>query len=79
MLASPLRYPGGKGKLYDFFAQLLQHNGLQNCHYCEPYAGGAGLALRLLSTGLVERVSLNDIAEAIAAFWISALNQNQEM
>lgn len=79
MLGSPLRYPGGKAKLFDFFVQLLQHNRIRDCHYCEPYAGGAGLALKLLSTGLVERISLNDADEAIWAFWFSALKYNREM
>lgn len=79
MLASPLRYPGGKAKLFDFFVELIQHNAIRDCHYCEPYAGGAGLALKLLSTGLVERISLNDVDEAIWAFWVSALTHNREM
>lgn len=79
MLGSPLRYPGGKAKLFEFFAKLIQGNALQSCHYCEPYAGGAGLALRLLSTGLVERISLNDADEAIWAFWAAALLENDEL
>jgi DNA adenine methylase len=78
MISSPLRYPGGKGRLFDFFGQLISHNGLQGCHYCEPYAGGAGLALKLLSSGLVDRISLNDVDEAIWAFWHSALEYNAE-
>lgn len=79
MLVSPLRYPGGKAKLFNFFANLLQHNQIRECHYCEPYAGGAGLALKLLSSGLVQQVSLNDVDEAIWAFWISALQHNNEL
>lgn len=79
MLVSPLRYPGGKAKLYPFFAELIRHNKIDECHYCEPYAGGAGLALNLLSTGLVERISLNDADEAIWAFWFSALTENAEL
>ena len=79
MIISPLRYPGGKGKLFEFFATLLRHNGIRDCHYCEPYAGGAGLALKLLSSGLVDRISLNDVDESIWAFWVSVLNHNKEM
>lgn len=78
MLSSPLRYPGGKAKLFLFFANLLHMNNLPNQHYCEPYAGGAGLALKLLSSGIVERISLNDVDEAISAFWVSALYHNKE-
>jgi DNA adenine methylase len=79
MILSPLRYPGGKAKLFEFFAALLRYNRVVGCHYCEPYAGGAGLALKLLSAGLVERVSLNDVDEAIWAFWVSVLQHNKEM
>ncbi|MDH2326023.1 DNA adenine methylase [Cereibacter sp. SYSU M97828] len=79
MLASPLRYPGGKGKLFPFFAELMSHNKIRECHYCEPYAGGAGLALKLLSSGLVDRISLNDVDDAIWAFWFSALTYNSEL
>ena len=79
MLVSPLRYPGGKAKLFSFFADLIRHNALGGHCYCEPYAGGGGLALRLLSTGLVDRIELNDLDEAIWAFWFSALNMNREL
>ncbi len=79
MLISPLRYPGGKAKLFNFFVSLIQQNKLFRCRYCEPYAGGAGLALKLLSSGLVESVALNDVDEAIWAFWISALDHNREL
>ena len=48
-------------------------------HYCEPYAGGAGLALKLVSTGLVDHVSLNDIDEAVWAFWFCVLEENYEL
>lgn len=77
MLISPLRYPGGKAKLYPFFAELIKRNKLIGSEYCEPYAGGAGLAIRLLANGFVEKISINDIDQSIYAFWISAL-QNTE-
>ncbi len=73
MLYSPLRYPGGKAKLFSFFAGLINDNSLFGAEYCEAYAGGAGLAIQLLSHGYVERVSINDIDRTIYAFWISAL------
>jgi DNA adenine methylase len=79
MLVSPLRYPGGKAKLLNFFVSLIKHNNLLGCRYCEPYAGGAGLALKLLSGGFVESVRLNDVDSAIWAFWYSALEHNREL
>ncbi|MBB4465427.1 DNA adenine methylase [Rhizobium leguminosarum] len=75
MLASPLRYPGGKAKLFYYFTEVIGLNGLFNRTYCEPYAGGAGLALKLLSAGFVNRIAINDIDESIYAFWKSVLEQ----
>jgi DNA adenine methylase len=74
VLTSPLRYPGGKAKLFNFFIELLKENCLFPETYCEPYAGGAGLALRLLSSGFVDNICLNDIDSSICAFWTSALH-----
>jgi len=49
---SPLRYPGGKAAIAGFFASVLSSNKIgRNGVYCEPYAGGAGVALTLLLTG----------------------------
>lgn len=79
MLTSPLRYPGGKAKLFPYFSALLKQNGFSLNHYCEPYAGGAGLALKLVSCGLVDHAFLNDIDEAVWAFWTSALHHNEEL
>src|ERR1700687_5076262 len=73
MITSPLRYPGGKAKLFPFFSELIRENGLYGARYCEPYAGGAGLAIRLLTNGFVERVAINDVDQSIYAFWTSAL------
>ena len=54
---SPLRYPGGKGKLARFVADVIRSNDLQDGSYVEPYAGGAGVAFELLLTGIVRRVA----------------------
>lgn len=66
---SPLRYPGGKGLLGDFVGSLIA-----DCHprptcYVEPFAGGAGVGLRLLYDEHVESIVLNDLDPGIAAFW----------
>jgi DNA adenine methylase len=73
MITSPLRYPGGKAKLFPYFTALIRENRLFGGEYCEPYAGGAGLAIKLLINGFVDRVSINDIDQSIYAFWVSAL------
>jgi DNA adenine methylase len=79
MLLSPLRYPGGKGKLFQYFTEIVKENDLFRATYCEPYAGGAGLALKLLSAGFVERVSLNDIDETIYSFWSSTVGSTDAL
>lgn len=76
---SPLRYPGGKTCLYDLAARILRINRLERCHYAEPYAGGAGLALSLLFEGHVAAVHLNDLDRTIWAFWTSVLDRTDEL
>ncbi|MDR2854648.1 MAG: DNA adenine methylase [Methanomicrobiales archaeon] len=71
---SPLRYPGGKTKLYDYVKKLLEFNGLSTkTTYVEPFAGGAGLAIKLLLSGDVERIIINDLDPAVYSFWKSIL------
>ena len=72
---SPLRYPGGKGKLARFMAAVVRTNGLSDGRYIEPFAGGAGIAWELLITGVVRRVMVNDISPHVSAFWTSVLRQ----
>ena len=52
---SPLRYPGGKSSLNELMKDVLRHNSLRLCTYAEPFAGGCGLALRLMFEGMVSR------------------------
>ncbi len=79
MTVSPLRYPGGKAKLFPFFSQLINSNSLFGCHYCEPYAGGAGLALKLLVDGFVDSAAINDIDCGIFSFWKSVFHTPDEL
>ena len=76
---SPLRYPGGKGKLARFMTEIVRSNGLSDGRYVEPYAGGAAVAWELLLTGVVRRVSINDISLPIFAFWQSVLDSTDEL
>ncbi len=70
---SPLRYPGGKGKISRFIESIVRLNGLSDGRYVEPYAGGAAIAWELLLTGVVRRVSINDISRPIYSFWNAVL------
>lgn len=76
---TPLRYPGGKSRLYDFLVKLLECNGLTDCVYVEPFAGGAGLALSLLLRGNVREVLINDLDYSIYSFWHCVLNEPEQL
>lgn len=73
---SPLRYPGGKAKLADFLIQVLKANRLSQPHYVEPYAGGAGAALRLLAEEYVSTITINDADPRIRCFWQAITTYN---
>lgn len=73
---SPLRYPGGKATLFNFFSTLLRENNLIGYDYAEPYAGGSGLALKLLMKEYVATIHINDLDVSIYSFWHSILNHN---
>jgi DNA adenine methylase len=75
---SPLRYPGGKAKLGPYFARILANQSTPIITYAEPYAGGAGAGLYLLSEGYVDRLLINDLNPGIAAFWRSILHSTGE-
>ncbi len=74
---SPLRYPGGKAVLFKFLSEVIIENGLQDCVYVEPYAGGAGASLKLLFSEHVESILICDVDSHIFAFWHSILHQTK--
>lgn len=76
---SPLRYPGGKGKLTDFMKLVFRENLLCDGYYVEPYAGGASLAVALLLNEYATRVVINDLDRSIYAFWHSVVNRTDEL
>ena len=78
MFYSPLRYPGGKGKILSFMIDLIKLNKLENIEYVEPYVGGAAVALGLLLNNMVSKIYINDSDKAIYAFWDSVLNYTDE-
>lgn len=72
---SPLRYPGGKNCIFPFVSSLIAENGLMGCKYIEPYAGGAGLALRLLFEEYAGTIVINDLDPLVHAFWCMCVNE----
>jgi len=67
--STPLRYPGGKQKIFSFIKEIIELNGLAGIEYAEPYAGGAGVAIELLLNNIVKKIYLNDTSIAIYSFW----------
>ena len=76
---TPLRYPGGKGKLVPYIKEIFEANGLVDGVYVEPYAGGAGVALELVLHEYVKKVYINDISQGVAAFWRSVLDDTDTL
>ena len=72
---SPLRYPGGKGKLEPFMEAIIRRLGHENGIYIEPFAGGAGIAIRLLEKNIVSEIVINDYDKRIYSFWRAMLSE----
>lgn len=72
--ATPLRYPGGKGRLGPWLARLMRYNRISGGWYVEPYAGGAGAAVFLLLRGYVDHIVINDLDPVVHAFWSAVLD-----
>ncbi|MEW4402890.1 DNA adenine methylase [Enterococcus sp. AN402] len=74
---SPLRYPGGKATLAGFFEDLITQLGLHCPTYVEPYAGGAGAGVALLQENIIDQLVINDINNAVYAFWHCVKHENE--
>ena len=77
MFYSPLRYPGGKGKLAPFIGMLIEEYGHKGGTYIEPFAGGAAVAIELLEKGIVSQVVINDLDKGIYSFWRAILTDTE--
>lgn len=76
---SPLRYPGGKSKIYEKVKTLIENNKLGNRTYVEPFAGGFGLGIGLLYDNIVQTAVLNDFDSHIYHFWFSVFHHTDEL
>lgn len=76
---TPLRYPGGKGKLAAYVKEIIRENKLFDGEYVEPYAGGAAIALELLLQEYVSKVHINDLSQPVYSFWKAVLNDTEEL
>jgi DNA adenine methylase len=77
--SSPLRYPGGKGKIANYVKLVMLENDLVGREYVEPYAGGASVALSLLFEDYVPHIHINDLNSGVHAFWQAALLRTEEL
>lgn len=77
--SSPLRYPGGKASLYPLFLSIVRANHLSERRYVEPYSGGCGLGLSLLTSGVMTRLHINDVDRSIWSFWNAVLNHTDDL
>lgn len=76
---SPLRYPGGKTQLAPFVIEILRENELFYGSYIEPFAGGCGIAWKLLLDAYVSEIHINDIDPSIYSFWASVLRRTDDL
>jgi DNA adenine methylase len=76
---TPLRYPGGKGKLAAYVKEIIRDNKLFDGEYVEPYAGGAAIGLELLFHEYVARIHINDLSQPVYSFWKAVLNDTEEL
>ena len=75
MFYSPLRYPGGKGKLASFMEYMIDQLDHRGGTYIEPFAGGAGIAIELLQRNVVSKIVINDYDKGIWSFWKAILTE----
>src|ERR1700682_478813 len=76
---TPLRYPGGKGKLAEYVKEIIRANKLYDGEYVEPYAGGAAIGLELMFQEYVRQIRMNDVSRHVYSFWQSIINETDEL
>lgn len=76
---TPIRYPGGKTKIYPLVKGIIDENGFGNRTYAEAFAGGAGLAMKLLLKGDVPSIIINDLDRAVYCMWDSIVNRSEDL
>lgn len=75
MYRTPLRYPGGKGKISYLLSRIINKTESPCERYIEPFAGGAGVAISLLLEGVVSEIVINDYDLGIYSFWKAILEE----
>lgn len=65
-LRSPIKYPGGKRKL---FAEINQRLPAGSFKYAEPFFGGGSIGLQLAGEGRLTRLVAGEACGPVRAFW----------
>lgn len=78
-MPTPLRYPGGKQRIWKAVAALIRSNMEEDCEYVEPFCGGAGIAVELLNHKVVRKIHLNDVNPLIYNFWNCVCRHPEEL
>lgn len=73
---TPIRYPGGKTKLYPLIKDIIDQNQYSDRTYCEAFAGGAGAAVKLLLKEDVGSIIINDLDRAVYCMWDCIVNHS---
>jgi DNA adenine methylase len=58
---------------------IIEANDLLGCAYSEVFAGGAGLAIKLLLKGDVSSITINDYDWAVYCMWDAIVNKSDDM
>jgi DNA adenine methylase len=75
---SPFRYAGGKTWLVPRIRQWLHYQGSSKKGLIEPFAGGGIVSLTAVCENLVDRVTMVEKDEGVAAVWQVILNGGAE-
>ncbi len=75
---SPFRYAGGKTWLIPKIRQWLHHQGGSDKELIEPFAGGGIVSLTAVCENLVDRVTMVEKDEDVAAVWTVILDGGAE-
>ena len=70
-LRSPIKYPGGKRKL---FAEINQRLPPGSFKYAEPFFGGGSIGLQLAGEGRLTRLVAGEACGPVRAFWETLAN-----
>lgn len=61
-----------------YLTELIRAQPRRPSAYAEPYAGGAGAALKLLVDEVVKSIHINDLSPGIAAFWRAVFFETED-